>query len=156
MPQHLFVYGTLRSEFPGPLAFKLKSQARLIGMGCAPGALYDFGWYPGAVFNADARTRVVGEVYALRNAERLVAQLDHYEGIAESNIRFRRVVIKVRLERGGTVEAWTYELNEVPAGRRPIESRDFILHLRRSGGRPIPSLSTFAATCVGQNRPLKE
>ena len=79
MPQHLFVYGTLRSEFPGPLAFKLKSQANLIGMGCAPGALYDFGWYPGAVFNADARTRVVGEVYALRNAERLVAQLDHYE-----------------------------------------------------------------------------
>jgi gamma-glutamylcyclotransferase (GGCT)/AIG2-like uncharacterized protein YtfP len=106
-------------------------------MGSAPGALYDFGWYPGAVFNADARTRIVGEVYALWHAERLMAQLDAYEGIPEPNIRFRRVVIRVRLERAGTVEAWTYEVIELPISQRQIESGDFILHLRRRGGRPI-------------------
>src|SRR5262245_7136486 len=72
MPQHLFVYGTLRFEYPNPLALKLKSQAVLIGKGFAPGVLYDIGWYPGAVFNADSRTRVVGELYALWNAERLM------------------------------------------------------------------------------------
>lgn len=137
MPQHLFVYGTLRSEFPGPLALQLKSQANLIGMGSAPGALYDFGWYPGAVFNADARARVIGEVYALWHAERLMAQLDDYEGIPEPKIRFRRVVIRIRIERVSTVEAWTYELIELPISRRPIQSGDFILHLRRRAGRPI-------------------
>jgi gamma-glutamylcyclotransferase (GGCT)/AIG2-like uncharacterized protein YtfP len=136
MPQHLFVYGTLRSEFPGPLAVKLKSRANLIGMGSAPGTLYDFGWYPGAAFNAAARTRVVGEVYALWHDARLMAQLDAYEGIPEPNIRFRRVVMGVRVERIGTVEAWTYELVELPISRRPIESGNFILHLQQHGGRP--------------------
>ena len=95
MPQHLFVYGTLRFEYPNPLALKLKSQAIFIDEGSAPGVLYDLGWYPGAVFNADARTRVIGEIYALGNAERLMAQLDDYEAIPEPNERFRRVVIKV-------------------------------------------------------------
>lgn len=85
MPQHLFVYGTLRFEYPNPLALKLKSQAIFIDEGSAPGVLYDLGWYPGAVFNADARTRVIGEIYALGNAERLMAQLDDYEAIPEPN-----------------------------------------------------------------------
>ncbi|HKA46695.1 MAG TPA: gamma-glutamylcyclotransferase family protein [Methyloceanibacter sp.] len=136
MPQHLFVYGTLRSEFPGPLAVKLRTKAKLVGKGSTPGALYDFGWYPGAAFTADARTRVVGEVYALGNAERLIAQLDNYEGAAEPNQRFHRVVVTVRLEKGGTVEAWSYEMVELPANRRPVESGDFILHLQRRGGWP--------------------
>jgi gamma-glutamylcyclotransferase (GGCT)/AIG2-like uncharacterized protein YtfP len=99
MPQHLFVYGTLRFEYPNPLALKLKSQAIFIDEGSAPGVLYDLGWYPGAVFNADARTRVIGEIYALGNAERLMAQLDDYEAIPEPNKRFHRMVIKVRLKR---------------------------------------------------------
>ena len=136
MPQHLFVYGTLRFEYPNPLAVKLKSQAIFICKGSAPGVLYDLGWYPGAVFNDDVRTRVIGEVIALGNAERLIAQLNNYEAIPEPNKRFRRVVIKVRLERGGTVEAWTYEAIELPATRRLIESGDFILHLQRRTGRP--------------------
>jgi gamma-glutamylcyclotransferase (GGCT)/AIG2-like uncharacterized protein YtfP len=137
MPQRLFVYGTLRFEYPNPLALKLKSQAILIGKGFAPGVLYDIGWYPGAVSNADTRTRVVGELYALWNAERLMAAIDDYEAIPEPNKRFRRVVTKVMLERGGAVEAWTYEMIELPAARRPIHSGDFILHLQRRGGRPI-------------------
>jgi gamma-glutamylcyclotransferase (GGCT)/AIG2-like uncharacterized protein YtfP len=154
MPQHLFVYGTLRSEFPHTLALKLKSQAKLVGLGSAPGALYDFGWYPGAVFKADARTRVLGEVYALKNAERLLAQLDYYEGTTEPSNPFRRVAIKVRLERGGTVDAWTYEMVEPPARQRLIESGDFILHHRRTRQRPF-RLWASADICVGRSGPLK-
>jgi hypothetical protein len=60
------------------------------------------------------------------------------EAIPEPNKRFRRVVIKVRLERGGTVEAWTYEAIELPAARRLIESGDFILHLQRRTGPSSP------------------
>jgi gamma-glutamylcyclotransferase (GGCT)/AIG2-like uncharacterized protein YtfP len=137
MPQHLFVYGTLRSDFPHPLARRLKAQAKLVGKGSAPGVLYDFGWYPGAKFDADARSRVIGEVFALRNAERLLAELDHYEGTAEPGNAFRRVPVKVRLERGGTVDAWSYEMGESTARRRPIESGDFILHRRLREQRPL-------------------
>jgi gamma-glutamylcyclotransferase (GGCT)/AIG2-like uncharacterized protein YtfP len=131
MPQHLFVYGTLRSEFPHPLALRLKSLAKFVGKGSAPGILYDFGWYPGAMFREHARSRVIGEVFALKNAQRLLlAQLDHYEGTAEPGNPFRRVPIKVRLDRGGTVDAWTYEVRQPPERRSLIESGDFILHQR--------------------------
>jgi gamma-glutamylcyclotransferase (GGCT)/AIG2-like uncharacterized protein YtfP len=139
MLEHLFVYGTLRSEFPQPLALRLKSQAKLVGKGSTPGILYDFGWYPGAKFDADARSRVIGEVFALKNAERLLAELDHYEGTAEPGNAFRRVPVKVRLDRGGAVDAWSYEMGESTARRRPIESGDFILHWRLRQGRPMRS-----------------
>src|SRR5262245_46644389 len=98
MPQHLFVYGTLRPEYPNRLARKLRSQAIFTAKGSAPGVLYDLGWYPGAVFDDEARTRVIGEVYALANAERVMTQLDEYEAIPDPNKGFRRVVINARLE----------------------------------------------------------
>ena len=100
MTEFLFVYGTLRSEFPHPLAKRLSTQAKLIGKGSTPGLLYDFGWYPGAKFDAGARTHVIGEVFSLKNAARLLAELDHYEGTAEPGNAFRRVPVKVRLDRG--------------------------------------------------------
>jgi gamma-glutamylcyclotransferase (GGCT)/AIG2-like uncharacterized protein YtfP len=132
MLQHLFVYGTLRSCFPNPLAKRLQAQARFVGIG----VLYDFGWYPGAMFKADARSRVIGEVFALKNAEHLIAQLDHYEGTAEPDSAFRRVAVKVSLDRGGAIEAWTYELN-APPGRPLIGSGDFILHRGLREQRPL-------------------
>jgi gamma-glutamylcyclotransferase (GGCT)/AIG2-like uncharacterized protein YtfP len=130
MTQYLFVYGTLRSEFPHPLARRLKAQAKLIGKGSTPGMLYDFGWYPGAKFDPNARTDVIGEVFSIENAERLLAELDHYEGAAEPGNAFHRVPVKVRLDRGGAVDAWSYEMGDSKARRRPIESGDFI-HYRR-------------------------
>lgn len=132
----LFVYGTLRPDFPHPLAKRLKSQAKFVGKGSVPGALYDCGWYPGAVFNPDSRTRVVGEVFAIRHADRLLAQLDHYEGTAEPSNPFRRVPVKVRLDRGGTVDAWSYEMTAFPSRCRLIESGDFMAHLRIANPRP--------------------
>ena len=92
MTDYLFVYGTLRSEFPHPLARRLQAQAKFIGKGSTPGALYDFGWYPGARFDPHARTHVIGEVFSIKNAERLLAELDHYEGTAEPGNAFRRVL----------------------------------------------------------------
>ena len=129
MPQHLFVYGTLRSEFPHPLARRLKAQAKLVGKGSTPGVLYDFGWYPGAKFEADSSSRVIGEVFSLKNAERLLAELDHYEGTAEPGNAFRRVPVKVRMDGGRTVDAWSYEM-----GTR-----------RRGGGRSRAAISFIIA-----------
>ena len=136
-PRHLFVYGTLRSEFPHPLSRRLSLEARLIGKGSAPGILYAFSSYPGAVFRQDARERVIGEVYALRG-ERLLAELDAYEGVVETGTpAFRRVPIGIRLYRGGQIEAWTYELTEAPRHARRIEGGDFMQHLGRVAPRPV-------------------
>lgn len=137
MTDYLFVYGTLRTEFPHPLARRLKAQAKFVGTGTTPGTLYDFGWYPGAKFDQDARTHVVGEVFSVKNAVRLLAELDHYEGTAEPSNAFRRVAVKVRLDRGGTLHAWSYEMGSSKAHRRPIKSGDFIHHRRLKTQRPV-------------------
>ena len=46
MPEHIFVYGTLRAESAHPMAHRLRVGARHIGKGSTPGLLYDFGSWP--------------------------------------------------------------------------------------------------------------
>ena len=59
------------------------------------------------------------------------------EGTAEPGNAFRRVPVEVRLDRGGTVDAWSYEMGDSKARRRPIESGDFIHHRRLKDQRPV-------------------
>jgi gamma-glutamylcyclotransferase (GGCT)/AIG2-like uncharacterized protein YtfP len=131
-PKHIFVYGTLRPDSGHPMARRLLSQARLIGKGSTPGLLYDFGSYPGAVFDVDEKRRVIGDVFAFGPGGRLLAELDDYEAVDRY---YRRLVIEVMLSVGGTVAAWAYGIRDAPKTRR-IESGDFILHrnLRRPRG----------------------
>lgn len=132
---HLFVYGTLRSESTHPMAGRLRSGARLIGKGSTSGLLYDFGGYPGAVFVSGERRRVVGEVFRLGKNTKLLADLDRYEGIAGADDdMLSRILTEVRLDRGGIVEAWAYGLREMPRARL-IGTGDFIAD-RRSRTQP--------------------
>jgi gamma-glutamylcyclotransferase (GGCT)/AIG2-like uncharacterized protein YtfP len=130
MPDHLFVYGTLRAESGHPMTRRLRVGAKLLGRGSTPGALYDFGEYPGAVFAADARYGVIGDVFKLGPNPRLLADLDKYEGfMGEDDDLFRRIPVEVHLDQGGTVEAWTYGLRESPRARL-IGAGDFIADRR--------------------------
>jgi gamma-glutamylcyclotransferase (GGCT)/AIG2-like uncharacterized protein YtfP len=133
MPDHLFVYGTLRAESGHPMARRLRVGAKHVGCGSAPGALYDFGDYPGAVIDPESRYRVIGDVFKLGPNPRLLVDLDKYEGFkGEDDDLFRRVGIEVRLDQGGTVEAWTYVLRETPRARL-IGAGDFIVDRRLRG-----------------------
>ena len=144
MPDHLFVYGTLRAESAHPMAHRLRVGARHIGKGNTPGLLYDFGSWPGAFFAPDARYRVIGSVFALGPNSRLLADLDKYEGVTpadgeerefpEAEGLFHRIAIEVDLDKGGTVEAWTYGLKEPPRARL-IGTGDFIADRRLRGQR---------------------
>jgi len=146
MPDHLFVYGTLRAESGHPMARRLRVGAKLLGRGSVPGSLYDFGEYPGAVFAPDAKYRVIGDVFMLGPNPRLLADLDKYEGIApeddgaasgpEAEGLFQRVVIEVKLDKGETVEAWTYALKEPPRARL-IGAGDFIADRRLRASRLV-------------------
>jgi len=135
MPDHLFVYGTLRAENVHPMAHRLRVGARHIGRGSAPGLLYDFGDHPGAVFATDARYRVIGDVFRLGANPRLLADLDNYEGLTgEDDDMFQRFAIEVALDKGGTVDAWNYGLRQAPRARL-IGSGDFIADRRLRASR---------------------
>ena len=139
MTDHLFVYGTLRADSTHPMAHRLKVGARLVGKGSAPGLLYDLGEYPGALFGPEEKYRVVGEVYALE-APRLLADLDKYEGTApedeDGEAMYERIKIEVKLQKGGTVDAWAYGLKK-PLRARLIGSGDFIADRRIRNPRPV-------------------
>ncbi len=137
MARHLFVYGTLRPGSPHPLATRLQRQARLIGKANASGTLYDLGGCPGAVFHAGTKDRIVGELFVLGNAERLLKLLDAYEGVTEATPDYARLLIEVSLERGGMLSAWAYGLRAEPFRARRIGSGDFIVHARSVSPRPL-------------------
>jgi gamma-glutamylcyclotransferase (GGCT)/AIG2-like uncharacterized protein YtfP len=130
MPDHLFVYGTLRAGSVHPMAHRLRVGAKHLGRGNAPGLLYDFGDHPGALFDPNAKYRVIGDVFELKAGPRLLADLDRYEGFTGAdNDVFRRIAVEVALDLGGTLEAWTYGLLKAPRARL-IGTGDFIADRR--------------------------
>ena len=151
MPEHLFVYGTLRAESAHPMAHRLRVGARHIGKGSTPGLLYDFGSWPGAFFAAEERYRVIGSVFALGPNPRLLSDLDKYEGVAptdeerefpESAGLFHRIAIEVHLDKGGSVEAWAYAL-EGSAPRPADRHRRFHRRPQIARAERPPPLNLF-------------
>ncbi|HEY8276477.1 MAG TPA: gamma-glutamylcyclotransferase family protein [Methyloceanibacter sp.] len=130
---HLFVYGSLRTESPHPLAVKLRTQGRLLGKGSAPGILYDLGRYPAAMFGTEHDGRVIGEIFELPCDGRLLRELDYFEGTEEPASPLSRIEIDVLFEEGSSLRLETYSLSAPPPIRRVIESGDWIAHnLNRS------------------------
>ena len=132
-PEHIFVYGTLRSESDHPMARRLCAQARLVGKGSVSGRLYDCGWYPAAMFDDSETRRIVGDVFALKLGAKLLAELDDYEA---GDPNYARVPIEVTLLNGGMVLAWAYGVKQ-PPNTRLIPSGDFIVHRNTKSPRPV-------------------
>jgi gamma-glutamylcyclotransferase (GGCT)/AIG2-like uncharacterized protein YtfP len=109
MPDHLFVYGTLRRGSAHPLAKRLAAEARFVGEGTVKGRPYSFGAYPGAVLDASSRETIEGDLYGIGENTSLLAALDAYEGCGECG-DYCRVVVPVSLRSGGLVEAFAYAL----------------------------------------------
>jgi gamma-glutamylcyclotransferase (GGCT)/AIG2-like uncharacterized protein YtfP len=124
-PNHIFVYGILRTESLHPMAQRLRMGARHVGKGSAPGVLYDLGAYPAALFSEDATARVHGDVFELKPDGRLLAALEEFE---LSGSLYRRLVREIALAKGGSVEAWAYGVIEPPRAKL-IGSGDFIVHV---------------------------
>ncbi len=132
-PNHLFVYGTLRAGSGHPMARRLRARARLVGEGSVPGRLYDLGWYPAGMFDANEKRRIRGDVFALPPGGRLLAEMDAYEG---GDPEYVRVPLDVTLDDGRTLAAWTYVVNKAPNARL-IQSGDFIAHRNAKTPRPV-------------------
>lgn len=122
----LFVYGTLRPGFDGPMADWLKAAARHIGAAEVPGRLYRVDDYP--AFVADGSGTVRGDLFALPDAEAILAILDEHEECAAHfpephEYRRERLIVQGQ---DGPVEAWTYIYNWGVAALARIESGDFL------------------------------
>ncbi len=123
MADHLFVYGTLRSDAGHPAADLLARRAAPVGFGRVRARLYDLGAYPAAVRSPEPEHRVRGIVYRLEPGLRevLLADLDRYEGA-----EYRREVATVTLESGESVSAWVYLYRRTPPPGRLIRSGDYL------------------------------
>jgi len=125
MPDHFFFYGTLIPEYAPDHLREILAGFHFIGEGWLRGTLYDFGNYPGAVFDDSSQTKVFGRVYQASCDDLLLAELDRYEGYdqlspeAGEYIRRRR---NVTLANGSVVECWTYDYNWSTAGFLTIAS----------------------------------
>ena len=119
MPDHFFFYGTLLPQHAPDHLREILAGFDFIGEGWLRGTLYDFGNYPGAVFDDSSQTKVFGRVYQASCDDLLLAELDRYEGYdqlspeAGEYIRRRR---NVTLANGSVVRCWTYDYNWSTAG----------------------------------------
>jgi gamma-glutamylcyclotransferase (GGCT)/AIG2-like uncharacterized protein YtfP len=134
MARHLFVYGTLLGPLGQPMSQRLRRLAEFIGQGSIAASLYQVGWYPGAVPDSRTGERVHGEVYLLRQPQRLLEELDRYEGCLPRRVGagpFRRDTTIVSLSSGGRLAAWVYWYERCVTRLERIESGDYLAAINR-------------------------
>ncbi|HXV78675.1 MAG TPA: gamma-glutamylcyclotransferase family protein [Candidatus Binatia bacterium] len=120
---HLFVYGTLRKPMHDPLHRLLETEGKLVTTGTFQGKLYDLGRYPGAVPSRGKNDRTLGEIYRLREPQRVFKILDAYEGR-----RFKRQQVTILQEEKKTITAWIYLYVGSVKGHPLIPSGDYVQH----------------------------
>lgn len=120
----LFVYGTLRGDVAARPAQAREAFARLQAGGDLEGAarmegrLYGVAWYPGMTEGAG---QVRGEVWRLREPEKLLAALDVFEGA--DYVRERREAV---LDDGRVLAAHVYRFTGDVSRAEAIGSGDFL------------------------------
>ena len=85
------------------------------------GRLYGFGRYPGMRLEAGRGEWVVGEIYQLRDVERVLTILDRYEGV-----RFARIITTSVDESGRRQRCWVYQYVGPVEERQRILSGDWL------------------------------
>lgn len=130
MAEYFFVYGSLRPAGTHPMADFLARHTRRINRGYTPGRLYRVAWYPGAIDDLTAATRIWGALLEVCSPapQRLWTTLDEYEGVdPEDPARSLFVRKKVPVTLGSQVyEAWFYRYNGQVKGLPQIDSGDFL------------------------------
>jgi gamma-glutamylcyclotransferase (GGCT)/AIG2-like uncharacterized protein YtfP len=125
MPEYLFTYGTLQ---PGHAPVAIASAAarlKPIGEGHIRGTLYDFGFYPGAILEANSGRKIYGAVYELPGDPTILARLDDYEECipeAPALSQYLRILHPVELTTGETLNCWIYAYNRDVSAERIVES----------------------------------
>jgi gamma-glutamylcyclotransferase (GGCT)/AIG2-like uncharacterized protein YtfP len=109
VPDLLFVYGTLRSEFNNRYARLLRKEANLVGRATVSGSIYRVRHFP--AFRAEPAGEVQGELYRLIQPAATLKALDEYEGP-----EFERAIVN---------EVWIYQYKKPLPESSRISSGDF-------------------------------
>jgi gamma-glutamylcyclotransferase (GGCT)/AIG2-like uncharacterized protein YtfP len=126
--EFLFVYGTLRRRGGGAMHAYLARNSDFVDEATCRGKLYNIGAYPGVVPSDDPADRVHGEVYRLRDPDRVLRCLDRYEGVGpgfRTPAEYIRLRQDVRLPDTCTLSAWIYIYDWPTDGLEPIAGGDF-------------------------------
>ena len=112
--QNIFVYGLLQSNYDNKAAKMLRKHASLIGSASIPGAVFDLGDYPAAIFEKNMKGIVSGELYYIHgDSKQLLKFLDEFEGIGpdeEHPLEYQRGFVLAQCE-GGEKPALCYLYN---------------------------------------------
>lgn len=127
---HLFVYGSLRSNFHHS-AFKFIGKYFTFVSGAkVKGLLYDLGDYPAAL-PTTAETFITGELYKAKKADDFawaIKQLDVYEEVDSEECKvplYRRELTEV-IFNNTTIMAWIYWYNRILSEESLILSGDIM------------------------------
>lgn len=127
---HIFVYGTLRSDFRHKAHGYVARYFSLMGRAFVQGKLYDAIEYPAGVPTAENHL-ITGELYEIKNMAELdqaMQVLDEYEGSYDAPgepALFRRELVNVQYN-DGEVKAWIYWYNRPVEGKKWIASGDIL------------------------------
>ena len=127
----LFVYGTLMRGFDHPMARLLAANADFLGTAACRGRLYLVRHYPGLVLSDDPADIVHGELFALREVDALLRELDMYEACGEgfaAPTEYIRQMLPVTRADSSAEEAWTYIYNWPVTELPLIASGRFLAH----------------------------
>mgnify|MGYP005988602115 FL=1 len=126
MPQHLFVYGTLRPQLAHGEARTLIADLEIVGSATVQGKLYDFGAYPGVKHEKGI---VFGDLLRLTSTEQL-RPLDAYEECNGRSPLFTRSVITAQSCTGTSIAAWIYLFSGRTESGVLIASGDYQQYIR--------------------------
>lgn len=97
------------------------------------------GGYPAVTPSSEPGNPVVGELYLLHEPQRVLPQLDRYEGYDPADPRrslYLRVEKKVTLAEPGTgIMSWIYIYNRPTANLTPIPSGDYLAYSNTGGSQ---------------------
>lgn len=128
MPDYIFVYGLLKSMYNNEAAKFIRQHCTLVGTGTIPGRLFDLGTYPGMVYEPNAKTTVLGEVFKINsNKEGLTKYLDEFEECGpefEQPNEYRKEIILTKVN-GATINASSYIYNRNLEGLKMIDSGNY-------------------------------
>jgi gamma-glutamylcyclotransferase (GGCT)/AIG2-like uncharacterized protein YtfP len=128
--QHLFVYGTLRSDVHHRAHGYIARYFKLTGKAMVQGKLYDCIEYPAGVPD-EGEFYITGELYEIKDAaefSKALQTLDEYEGSydnAGEAALFRRELVNVSYN-SEQVRAWIYWYNRPVTGLKWISSGDIL------------------------------
>jgi gamma-glutamylcyclotransferase (GGCT)/AIG2-like uncharacterized protein YtfP len=104
-PQYIFFYGSLKRG--GKSYRRLRGRVRFAGPCRIRADLYSLcgGEYSGAVPTATPRRFVKGDLFILKDPQKMLLDLDEFEGVDEG--LFRRELVDASV-RGRRVKTWVY------------------------------------------------